>query len=533
MAALDKKYYFKKTREGRRAGILMPISSLPSDYGIGTMGEAARDFVDFLAIAGQTIWQVLPIGITGFGDSPYQSFSTHMGNPYFIDLTILVEEGLLERESLDQLNFGDDPSRVDYGKLWETRYVILRWAFDTYKYDPPKGMPEAFEEFKKKMTWLHDDALFMAIKQVQNGAAWTDWPEPLKRRDRVALVQFEEAENDRIEFQKFMQFLFYRQWRALKAYANSKGVSILGDLPIYVAMDSVEVWKEPHLFQLDEELRPTFVAGCPPDYFSADGQLWGNPLYDWDQMVEEDYAWWVERIAFALKLFDAVRIDHFRGFESYWAVPYGDATARRGNWLPGPAEELFDTVKEELGELPIVAEDLGYMTEEVHAFREHCGFPSMKVLQFAFSPRADSDYLPHNMIENAVVYTGTHDNDTLEGWLSVAPKEEVEFAAKYLGLSAEEGYRWGMIRGAYTTIARTVILQAQDLLGLDNAARMNAPGQAEGNWQWRMLPDKLELWIAERLREFCRMSGRLPEMPSDEEDEEEETEAKEPVEKDS
>lgn len=510
MPVLDDKYNYKNVRRNRFSGILCHISSLPSPYGIGTFGEAARDFVDFLRVAGQKIWQILPLGTTGFGDSPYQNFSIYAGNPYFIDLEDLVKEGLLEDDALKQLDFGQDPSRVDYQKLWENRYTILRWAYDGYMYQKPEGLREAFKEFQEEADWLEDYCLFMAIKEAHGGISWREWPDELKRRDKKALVAFAEDNKDRMNFHAFLQFLFYRQWARLKRYATSNGIQILGDLPIYVAEDSVEVWKEPELFQMNEYFTPTFVAGCPPDYFSEDGQLWGNPLYDWDKHRETGYAWWIKRMKFALETYDIVRIDHFRGFESYWAVPYGDHTARRGAWLQGPKEELFEVLEDELGKLPVIAEDLGYMTKEVYAFRENCGFPSMKVLQFAFNPDENSDYLPHNMMENAVVYCGTHDNDTLQGWLDSAPARELDFARRYLGLSDQEGYRWGMMRGAMTTIAKLCIFQVQDLLGLGNEARMNSPGKAVGNWQWRLTEGALTLEIAEALRGLTQISGRLP-----------------------
>ncbi len=508
----DDRYNYKVCRTGRKSGILLHITSLPSPYGIGTMGDEALDFIDFLVLAGQSYWQVLPLGTTGFGNSPYQNFSTRAGNLYLIDPDELIRDGLLSEEVPKQFAWGDDPSRVDYGLLWENRRHMLHLAFEAFRAGSFESLKQAFEAFRKSegSAWLNDYALFMTIKDEMGGAPWRAWTEPLKWRDPVALVDFAESHREEILFEQFIQFLFFRQWRRVREYATRAGVAIIGDLPIYVAEDSVEVWQNPSLFQLDETLTPTYVAGCPPDYFSDDGQLWGNPLYDWREHKKQHYEWWIERVRFQLRLYDKIRIDHFRGLESYWAVPYGDKTARRGQWIDGPADALFDALKEELGPLPVIAEDLGYMTQEVYEFRERTGFPGMKVLQFAFDPSVPSDYLPHNLTENAVLYTGTHDNDTIASWVENASPEEFLFARQYLGLSEEEGYVWGMMRAAATTVCQTVIFQMQDLFSLGEDSRMNRPGRAEGNWQWRMPPGSLTLELASRLRELTRMSGRLP-----------------------
>lgn len=508
---LDDHYNYKVVREGRKSGVLCHITSLASPYGIGTLGDQALDFIDFLVLSGQSCWQILPLGVTGFGDSPYQSFSGNAGNPYMIDPDELVREGLLPQGSPEQFDFGKRRACVDFGLMWENRRSLLRLAWDSFREGEFDSMEHEFATFceHENGTWLHDFALFMTIKTMQGGAPWSLWPLPYKLRDPVALLEFESANADDLEFEKFLQFLFFRQWNSIRSYAANAGLEIIGDLPIYVAEDSVEVWMEPCLFELDETLKPTFVAGCPPDYFSDDGQLWGNPLYDWGAHKAQGYRWWIERVRFQLRLYDTVRIDHFRGLESYWAVPNGDITARRGHWMPGPGDDLFDALEGALGSLPIIAEDLGYMTQDVYAFRERRGFPGMKVLQFAFNPDASSDYLPHNLTENAVLYIGTHDNDTIAGWFAEAPPEEVAFAQRYLGLNEEEGFVHGMMRGAATTVCRTVIFQMQDLLGLDNESRMNRPGTSEGNWHWRMLPDSLTLELAGRLRELSRISGRL------------------------
>ncbi len=489
----------------------MHVTSLPSPYGIGTMGDEALEFIDFLVLSGQSYWQILPLGATGFGDSPYQSFSSRAGNLYLIDPDELVRMGLLSEDAPKQFDFGDDPERVDYGLLWENRRHLLYLAWETFQKKPTDSLNQAFMTFRKNESgWLQDYALFMTIKATMNGASWRSWPDPLKWRNPAALVEFAESHRLDILFEQFIQFLFFRQWNRIREYASRMGVAIIGDLPIYVADDSVEVWQNPSLFQLDETLTPTYVAGCPPDAFSDDGQLWGNPLYDWDAHKKQGYEWWIERFRFQMRLYDIVRIDHFRGLESYWSVPYGDKTARRGQWIDGPADSLIEALDEALGPLPVIAEDLGYMTEKVYEFRERFGFSGMKVLQFAFNPDASSDHLPHNLAENTVLYTGTHDNDTIAAWIANADPRELAFAKQYLGLNAEEGYIRGMLRGAATTVCQTVIFQMQDLLTLGDESRMNRPGQAEGNWQWRMLPGKLTLELVSSLRELTRMSGRLP-----------------------
>lgn len=509
---LDERYNYKHVRHGRKSGVLCHISSLASPYGVGTFGDAAFDFVDFLVMGGQSCWQILPIGITGFGDSPYQSVSTKAGNPYFIDLDYLVKDGLLSSEELDEYPFGTDLSKVDFGLLWRHRRCVLKRAWEAFNEGEFSILKEAFRSFQAQENdlWLHDFSLFMTIKAKEQGRPWQSWPEMFRRRNPVALAQFEQQHGDAMLLEQFIQFLFFRQWDQLRAYATASKIEIIGDLPIYVAEDSVEAWLRPELFQFDEQLQPTLVAGCPPDYFSDDGQLWGNPLYDWGVHKKENYAWWIDRMQFQTRLFDTIRIDHFRGLESYWAVPYGDKTARRGHWVPGPAEALIDAIHDALGSVSVIAEDLGYMTEEVYAFRKYAGYPGMSVLQFAFNPDATSDYLPHNLTENTILYIGTHDNDTIAGWFLGADPEEIAFARRYLGLSEKEGLAHGMMRGAATSVCQTVIYQMQDLLGLDNDSRMNRPGTREGNWQWRMLPGELTLDLAGSLRELTQMSGRLP-----------------------
>ena len=394
----------------RKAGVLMPISSLPSPWGIGTMGGAAREFIDFLAAAGQSFWQILPLGPTGYGDSPYQSFSSWAGNPYFIDLDDLTGEGLLERREYQHLNWGDDPARVDYGLLYRTRCPVLRKACARL----PEREGDRFRRFcSDEAGWLEDYALFMALKERFGGRSWQEWPRPVRLREPAALEEARTQLAVEVDFWKGVQYLFCRQWKKLKAYANEKGISILGDLPIYTALDSADVWASPEQFQLDDQGCPTEVAGCPPDAFSEDGQLWGNPLFDWERMKGDGYQWWLRRAGYQLRLFDTLRVDHFRGFESYYAIPYGETTARNGRWRPGPGLDFFQAVNHTLGKQDIVAEDLGFLTPEVHRLLKETGYPGMKVLEFAFGSRElGSDYLPHCYPANCVVYTGTHDNDT-------------------------------------------------------------------------------------------------------------------------
>ena len=466
----------------RESGVLLHITSLPSPYGIGTMGDEARAFMDFLAASGQRIWQVLPLGMTGYGDSPYQSFSTRAGNPYLIDPLTLVREGLLVKEELDRLPFGNDPERVDYSLISRNRPIMLRLAWTRFQQDSFASLKRAFSDFREaeESSWLREFACFMSIKSHYGGVSWHKWPEPLKRRDKDAIEAFMSEHHDDILFYEFIQFLFFRQWKALLDDAHERGIEIVGDLPIYVAYDSVEVWSQPHLFQLDEQLLPTFVAGCPPDAFSDDGQLWGNPLYKWDVLAEDDYCFWVDRIRFQLRLVDRLRIDHFRGLESYWSVPFGDRTARRGNWISGPAENLFEAIDRAIDLRAIFAEDLGFITPEVLALRDRFALPGMKVLQFAFNTEATSEHIPHNLDYHTVLYTGTHDNDTIRGWFENWNPKEVAFARKYLGINDEEGIVAGMMRGAATSVCRTVIYQMQDILELGNESRMNGPQRYQG-----------------------------------------------------
>ena len=481
----------------RSSGILMPLSSLPSPYGIGTMGKAAFQFVDFLASAGQKYWQLLPLGPTSFGDSPYQSFSSFAGNPYFVDLDLLIKDKLLKASEVKNRDWGDREDRVDYGKIYENRFAVLRLAYE-------RGAERYGEEIaafrQENGWWLENYALFMAIKASQGMKAWSEWPEELRLREDAAMEKARKELRQDVEFYIFVQFLFYRQWEALRDYAHDKGIRFIGDIPIYVALDSADVWSEPHFFQLDEKNIPKEVAGVPPDAFTEDGQLWGNPLYDYDAMKKDGYGWWIRRIDGAKKLYDVIRIDHFRGFESYWAVPYGDETAKNGHWKPGPGMGLVGVLTSWFRDLSFIAEDLGYSTPEVRKLLADSGLPGMKILEFAFDAHGDSAYLPHNCEENSSCYIGTHDNETVQGWLKWADKPSLRFAERYMHITPDEGWNWGMIRSGMATPSRLFMVQMQDLLELGADARMNSPGTSVGNWQWRMLPGAADKALAKKLK---------------------------------
>ncbi len=490
----------------RTSGILMPIFSLPSPYGIGTFGKAAYDFVDFLSSGGQTYWQILPIGPTSFGDSPYQSFSSFAGNPYFIDLDLLIKDGLLTEKEITTYDFGESHSKIDYEKLYNNRYPLLKLAFNRFKPD------SSYDEFlSKNADWLNDYSLFMAIKSSYNGAPWYSWDKKLITRDKDAIKQAKLDYISDINFHKFLQFKFYMQWSALKSYANKSGVKIIGDIPIYVALDSADVWANPQQFQLDDDYVPKAVAGVPPDVFSQDGQLWGNPLYDWDYMKTTDYAWWKLYLGHALKRYDVVRIDHFRGFESYYSIPYGDENARCGKWVKGPDKALFNAFKQEFGNnLPIIAEDLGVITPAVRKMLKFTGFPGMKVLQFAFSGESDNDFLPHNIPRNCVMYTGTHDNDTIMGWLTNSDANTVKQAKAYFNYQSDNSFNWAMIKSAMSSVADTCIIPMADFLGADSSARINEPSTLGENWSWRIEGGCLNDWLANIIKENTELYGRQP-----------------------
>lgn len=491
----------------RASGILLHISSLSSPYGIGTLGKEAFDFIDFLKNSGQSYWQMLPIGPTSYGDSPYQSFSSFAGNPYFIDFRILTKQGLLKKSDYHNIDWGDDPEKVDYGKLYKNRFKVLRIAYQNFI----KNIPDDFDKFcNDNAFWLHDFALFMALKDENGGKAWESWPKPLVIRELHELEIAEKRLKNDILFYKMQQYLFYSQWNDVRSYAHKNGISIIGDLPIYVAKDSADVWSEPQQFQLDKDYNCTAVAGCPPDAFSDDGQLWGNPLYDWQFMKKDGYSWWCRRMEYYHKLFDIIRIDHFRGFDSYFSIPAADKTAKNGKWKKGPGMALFRAIRKTLGEIPIIAEDLGYLTPSVRKLLKDSGYPGMKVLQFAFDSREESNYLPHLYPKNCVVYTGTHDNDTILGWIETAPSEDVKFAKQYMRLNDLEGYNWGMMKTALASEADTAILMMQDFLGLGSFARMNTPSTLGGNWQWRVKGECLNPWLSEIIYENVKVYSRLP-----------------------
>ncbi len=490
----------------RKSGILMHISSLPSPYGIGTMGGQAREFADFLQSAGQSFWQVLPLSPTGFGDSPYQSFSSFAGNPYFIDLDELCLDGLLSRDEYAHLDWGSDPNYVDYGALFKNRFEVLQKAADRLI----SSQNQAFRIFcTENSYWLEDYALFMALKNSFGGEAWSLWQEDLRSRQPLALEKARADFAPQLDFHRAVQFLFYKQWQALKTYANDRGISIIGDIPIYVAPDSTDVWASPQYFALDEKLTPTQVAGCPPDGFTADGQLWGNPIYKWEALKSSGYSWWINRVAHQFKLYDVLRIDHFRGFDQYYCIPFGAENARDGVWRQGPGMELFHAIKNSLGDKRFIAEDLGFLTDSVRRMVADSGYPGMKVLQFAFDSREDSDYLPHNYHNNCVAYTGTHDNDTINGWFDGAPEGDTTKAREYLRISPDESKPYAMLSGLWGSVADLTVAQMQDLLELGSDGRMNTPGTVSGNWRWRMVSDAPLEEIAQRLRDMTALYGRL------------------------
>jgi len=491
----------------RASGILMGISSVPSKYGIGCFSKEAYDFVDQLKKAGQQYWQILPLGPTGYGDSPYQSVSTFAGNPYFIDLETLIDKKLLTKEECESCDWGGSESYVDYEKMYLSRYKLLRKAYERADL---KNDPDYAVFLKKEKDWLLDYCLFMAIKNAQNGKCWIDWPEELKDRHSKAVKEAEKELAEEVGFYSFQQYCFTTQWNKLKEYANEKGIQIIGDVPIYVALDSSDAWANPEMLQFDEDYNPKAVAGCPPDAFSATGQLWGNPLYAWDYHKKTGYDWWMKRVACCFKLYDIIRIDHFRGFDEYYAIPYGDETAENGEWMPGPGMDLFLKMKETLGDLPIIAEDLGFLTDTVRQLLKDSGYPGMKVLEFAFVAGEDSDYLPHNYDKNCVVYTGTHDNDTLQGWYQTLSEEDKEMTKEYLNnpYTPDEEVHWDFISLAMRSVADTCIIPVQDYLGLGNKARINMPSTLGGNWMWRMKKGAFTDELIKKIRKTTEVCAR-------------------------
>ncbi len=494
----------------RASGILLPVSSLPSKYGIGCFSKSAYEFVDMLERAGQKYWQILPLGPTGYGDSPYQSFSTFAGNPYFISLEALIEEGVLTKKECDSADFGNNPSDIDYGKLYKARLPLLRKAYE--RSDVSKN-PDYVRFVEEQSGWVKDYALFMALKDLFGGESWDRWPEDIRKRWQFALDYYREKLYFDIEFYEYIQFVFFKQWKELKQYANGKGIQIIGDIPIYVAFDSADTWANPQLFQLDEAGLPTAVAGCPPDGFAADGQLWGNPLYRWEYHRDTRFAWWMQRLSACFAMYDMVRIDHFRGFDEYFSIPYGDKTAHNGHWEKGPGIALFYRMKEVLGEKNVIAEDLGYVTDAVRKLVRDSGFPGMKVLEFAFDSRdtgSANDYLPHNYSVNSVVYTGTHDNETITGWFQDILPQEREMVRRYLNnhYDKDDEIYWDMICVCMASVAKLCVIPMQDYFGYGNEARMNQPSTLGKNWRWRLKEGELTEELLDRIREITVLYGR-------------------------
>jgi 4-alpha-glucanotransferase len=507
----------------RACGILLHPTSLPGRHGVGDLGHEAYRFVDFLAAAGQSLWQVLPLGPTGYGNSPYQCFSAFAGNTLLVSPELLVEQGLLAPGALEGLPALPE-DRAGYGEAFPHKEALLKEAFDNFKGTEPALVAASFEEFKAASAgWLDDYALYRSLKREHGEASWTEWGAPLVRRDPAALDEARARLAERIEEVKFEQFLFFDQWARLREYCRGQRIQLVGDIPIFVAQDSADVWSHPDLFKLGEDGRPSVVAGVPPDYFSRTGQLWGNPLYDWERMGADGFRWWIDRVRATLSLVDVIRIDHFRGFAAYWEVPGGDTTAERGRWVPAPGRELFTAIKAELGELPIIAEDLGFITPDVIELRDEFGFPGMRILQFAFSNDSTNKDLPHNYVRNAAVYTGTHDNDTAAGWFRSEPggasvrsaaqvERERQYCLDYLATGGAE-INWDFIRALYASAGDTALVPLQDVLGLGSEARMNTPATMSGNWSWRFRAGDLNEELSARLRRLAELYGRFPAVP--------------------
>jgi 4-alpha-glucanotransferase len=495
------------TQPQRRAsGVLLHPTSLPGPYGIGDLGEAAFQWIDALARARQRWWQILPLGPTGYGDSPYQCFSAFAGNPYLVSPDRLVADGLLTPADVSGVHF--PAGHVDFGPVIEFKVGLLANAWARFQGGAGAHLKEEFEAFvAAQADWLNDYALFMALKDANDGRSWQAWDADLRLRAKAPLAAARSRLKDSIGLHQFRQFLFFRQWSAVKAYANSKGIGLIGDVPIFVSIDSSDVWASPEYFLLDDQRRPTVVAGVPPDYFSATGQLWGNPLYDWAALARTGYAWWVARLRATLSQVDFLRIDHFRGFEAYWEIPAGRPTAEVGQWVKGPNIALFDALRAALGELPIIAEDLGVITPEVDALRLGVGLPGMRVLQFAFGGGTEDRFLPHNHERHTVVYTGTHDNDTTRGWYAAITERERDFVRRYLARDGSD-IAWDLIRCAWGSVADYAITPLQDVLDLGTEARMNLPGSAVGNWAWRFTPGQLQGWHLDRLADLTQLYGR-------------------------
>ncbi|MCR5419472.1 MAG: 4-alpha-glucanotransferase [Lachnospiraceae bacterium] len=493
----------------RKNGILMPLASLPGNYGIGSFSKEAYVFIDKLKEAKQSYWQILPLGPTGYGDSPYQSFSTFAGNPYFVDLDTLVEEGLLTAAECRNYDWGKDPSKIDYEKIYLSRFKVLRQAYNRFKRKKDKQYKSFVED---NSFWLEDYALYMSVKNLFGGVSFAQWDDDIRLRTKEGMKKYREKCEDETGFYKFIQYEFDKQWKALKSYANKSGVEIIGDIPIYVAFDSADTWAEPSLFMLDENIMPIAVAGTPPDAFSKTGQLWGNPLYNWKYHKETGYKWWIKRISHCLKLYDVVRIDHFRGFDEYYSIPYGEKNAVNGKWKKGPGYALFRELKKEIGSARVIAEDLGFLTPSVLKLVKDTGFPGMKVLEFAFDSREDSDYLPHNYDKNCIVYTSAHDNDTILGWYDSLSKADRKYADDYLNNKGHTGEElaWDYIRLAMASVADTCIISMHDFLALGSEARINVPSTLGGNWVWRMSSKAFNKRIIRKIRFVTELYSRYP-----------------------
>ena len=489
----------------RSSAILLSVSSLPSNYGIGTLGKAAYDFADFLHASGQKYWQMLPLGPTSYGDSPYQSFSSFAGNPYFIDLDLLIEDGLLKPSDLKGVDFGQDPRLIDYAKIYNCRFRIL----ETAKKNGWERDAKEVAAFAEKNPWLADYALYMACKRHFAMKSWTEWKDKkLRFRDPETLDKYREELKEDIELFTYIQYLFFLQWEALRKYLKKLEIQTIGDVPIYVPLDSADVWSEPQFFALDENYMPDKVAGVPPDYFSEDGQLWGNPLYHWDRMQQDGFGWWIRRIGGAAQLFDVIRIDHFRGFSEYWAVPYGEKTAKKGSWMQGPGMRLVSALSGWFRETRFIAEDLGTPTDGLRQLLKESGWPGMKVLEFAFDSKEESNFLPHYYGSNCICYTGTHDNATLAEWLEDASREDVRFAMDYLGIKSRKDFVSHVIRAGLGSVADLFVAQMQDYLELGKGHRMNVPSTIGGNWCWRLLPGELTDELAEKIAHLTKLYGR-------------------------
>ena len=490
----------------RSSGILLPLSSLPSPHGIGTMGKSAYEFVDFLKDAGQSWWQLLPLSPSNCGNSPYSSYSAFAGNPNYIDLDFLAKDWIITRKSISAIDFGNDEESVDYAKVNAGRELLLRSAFERSR----SVLENDIRRFRDENPWAENYSLYMAAKKHFGMLPWMQWEDRELRFHRPEAVEkYSRLLREEMDYHCFVQMLFYRQWEQLKTYANEKGIRFMGDMPIYVALDSADVWSEPEFFQLDSEGCPTAVAGCPPDDFTAEGQLWGNPLYNWDRMREDGYGWWIRRIGNAEKLYDALRIDHFRGLDEYWAVPADEKTAVNGSWQKGPGMGLAGVLGSWFNNMTFVIEDLGLLSDSVRELVKASGFPNMAVLQFAFDVGSDSVYLPHNCRENSVCYIGTHDNDTVSGWVKTRSREELRFARDYMHITDDEGWSWGMIRTGMATACTLFIARMQDVLDLPESCRINIPGVAEGNWHWRLKKGAASKKTARKLLEYTKRYRRL------------------------